>query len=398
VVPKHRRSEFEPSLTPAGGPANAAEYWSEPVGYDTAAPPGWAAAPEGPSWQDWQDWGQAPALPPDHPSAPMPRVQFPADHPSAPLPAYRDPRAPDFPLPAQQPAQPAADLAGPEWRETTGYAHPPTRPRRDTTGYQWPAGPGWQEAADYRETGPAGPGPAPGRSQNDRSPNRDSLLTAGQVVPRPGGQTARDAQDYAAAIRDAAERDAAAIREAAEREALELRDRLQSMSGELGRMAAYVAESLAGSAMPATAPALPAGRPALPAGRPALPATRVAMPDTRPGARPEARPVTRPEARPATRPETRPAGPPRPRTTPAKGPQKRPRQQRAIRIATGASAALLLFAVGCGAAEIGSHGFAFFVFRESGVGSTAGNSTDQGFLNRQAAAHHAVAPNGRHAR
>ncbi len=69
-----------------------------------------------------------------------------------------------------------------------------------------------------------------------------------------------------------------------------------------------------------------------------------------------------------------------------------------MRIATGATAALLVFAMATGAAEVGLHGFKFFVFREAGVGQTAGNSTDQQFLNRQAAAAHHSAPQGRHAR
>src|SRR5580704_11521183 len=33
VVPKHRRSEVEPSLA-LGAPAEPAEFWPEPIGYD----------------------------------------------------------------------------------------------------------------------------------------------------------------------------------------------------------------------------------------------------------------------------------------------------------------------------------------------------------------------------
>jgi hypothetical protein len=432
VVPKHRRSEIEPLLASVGAPVNAAEYWPEAVGYGQAAATagptavhakvgpagngyptsngydggaaesGWAAAPEGHSWQDWQDyWGPPPELHPDHPSAPVPRVQVTADHPSGPM--------------------SAADPAGPDWRETTGYQRQPgpapgeavgyqRQPgpaRGDLSGYQRQTGPGWQVITDYRgETGPVGPGPGPvtGQFQNSSSPNRDSLWTAGQVLTLAdvqAAQIAQQAQDHAAAIREVAEREAAAItqqatnradaitqqatgqaaatREAAERAAAEMRAWLASMSGELGRVAAYVTESLAAPAVPATTPALPAARPAVPATRSALPATRPARPDTRPG--------------------TKPARPARPRTTPTKKPQKRPRQHQAMRIATCATAALFLFAAITGATEVGLQGFKFFVFRAGGVGQTAGTETDQQFLARQAAAaHHVVVPKGCHHR
>jgi hypothetical protein len=375
VVPKHRRSELEPSMAPVGAPVNTAEFWPEAIGYDQAAAtagpmavhgewpggngypgwngydgapastgydgpawnghdgpawngydapawndydggaadPRWAPAPEGHSWQElqnwqnWQEWAPPPMLYPDHPSAPVPRVQFPADHPSGPMPAFREPD-PDL-----------------DWR----------------------------------------------------------------------AQLTQEAQDYAAAIREAAEREAeaitqqatsqaAAIREAAERDARELLARLDSMSGELSRVAAYVTENLGAPVTPAIAQALPDAAPA-----PALPGPRPASPQTRPA---------KPGSRPA-RPDSKPAEPAKPRTTPASKPQKRPRQLQAMRIATYSTAALLSFAVISGAAEIGVHGYKFFVFRGGGVGQTPGNETDQQFLAREAAAaHHAAAPRGRHAR
>jgi hypothetical protein len=497
VVPKHRRSEFESALASAGAPADSAEFWPEAVGYGqagatagptavharvvpagngypapngydgAAAGPGRAAPPDGLSWQEWQDWqdwrnwGPPPELHPDHPSAPVPRIQLPADYPPGPVPAPRAPREPDLPprrqggpartrsgqpptpdagydngsrrlhavpqgAPAadhaatalrtpdnrgrQFPGQPEADLRGPDWGEPTGFQRQQGPARRDAIGYQRQAGPGRPETTDYRlETGPLGPGPGPatGRPQNGRSPNRDSHWTAGQVLTLDDGQAVRlaqEAQDYAAGIREAAEREAsaitqqatgeaAAIREAAVREAADLRARLDSMSGELGRVAAYVAENLAAPAMPATALAPPAARPALPAARPALPGTRTAPPDTRPP-RPATRPA-RPDTRPA-RPDTRPAGP---RTAPAKTPQKRPRQLQAMRVASYATATLFLVAVLTGATEVGLHGFKFFVFRGGGVGQTSGQETDQQFLARQdPAVHHVPAPKGRHVR
>ncbi len=79
-----------------------------------------------------------------------------------------------------------------------------------------------------------------------------------------------------------------------------------------------------------------------------------------------------------------------------------------MRVAAAATAALFSVAVLTGAAEMGLHGFKFFVFRQTGTGETGqpDNETDQQFLAQQAAAahhaaaptaHHAVKPKGRHA-
>jgi hypothetical protein len=471
VVPKHRRSETEPYLASVRAPVDSAEFWPEAVGfgqaaamagpadvhawagpagdghpassgYDGAAADlGWAAAPEGHPWEewhDWQDWGPPPALHPDHPSAPVPRIRVAADYPPGPMSAPPELGAPDLPQRrsggpartwgAQPPPPDTGDrrlYAVPNDALAADYGATALRPSGNP-GRRFPgqpgtefAGPDWPETTAFRrQPGPSGPGPGPaaGPSQSDHFPNRDSLWMAGQVLTLADGaaaQIAQQTQDYAAAIREAAEREAAAItqqatsradaitqeatgqaaaiRAAAEREAAELRARLDSMSGELGRVAAYVTESLAGPAMTATAPALPGARPALPGARPAPPGAAPARPATRPP-----KPATRP-AGPATtpaKPATRPA---KPATTPAKKPQKPGRQQQAIRIATAATAALFLFAVGTGATEIGLHGFPFFVFRPGGTGETRGHETDQQFLARQAAAaHHVVAPKGRH--
>jgi hypothetical protein len=338
----------------------------------------------------------------------------------------------------QFPRQPASDLAGPDWRETTGFQRQPGPARREAVGYQrqpGPArrdapghqrqtGPGWQETADYRrEAGSLGPGPGPatGRFRDGHSPNGDSHWAAGQVLTRPDDQAAQitqAAQENAAAIREAAEREAAAItqqatdqaaaiREAAEREAVELRARLDSMSGELGRLAAYVTETLGdpakpanGPAMLATAPAMPAPAPALPRTRPAQPRTTPARPDTSPRTRPAGPDRPRPDAAPGTRPK--PTGP---GTTPGK-PERRTRQQRAARIATAGTAALLSVAAVGAVTMTSIHGFSFFVFRESAQGETPGNFTDANFLAGQkecsgavvcpAPPHHDSVPKGRH--
>jgi hypothetical protein len=96
---------------------------------------------------------------------------------------------------------------------------------------------------------------------------------AGQVLTVAVDQAAeitREAWNQAAAIRQAAEQEAAAIRkqatsqaaairEAAEREAAELKAALLDMSGELGRVAAYVTDNLTAPMLPGTRPAaLPA--------------------------------------------------------------------------------------------------------------------------------------------
>lgn len=405
MVPKHRRSGLQPSLASAGAPADATEFRPGAArGGEALEARSWQ------DWNDWQDWGPPPALHPDHPSAPVPRVQLPADHPSGPMPA---PRAPATPGPAGarsrlSPASPgvlrplpvsrktngpgslptylAVAAPGQVHREVSQFLRQPGRIVREPAGYRRQTGPGWQESAgDRHQMGLLGPGrgPATGRFQNGHTPHSESLSIAGQVLAQAEGQAAQIAQQAradAAAIRDAAEREAAAVRDAAERDVTELRARLDSMVSELGRVVAYVTESLASSAFPATAPSLPDTGPGRPGPTSALSATR-------------------PTQRPDPKPGSRPAGPAKPRTTAPRKPQKRPRQLQAMRIATFATATMLLVAVISGATEIGLHGFRFFVFREGGVGQTPGNETDQQFLSRQAAvSHHVVAPKGRHHR
>jgi hypothetical protein len=386
----HAAGAFGPPAVHAGA-GHAGNGYRAPTGYaDGSAEPGWQITPETQSWQDlkgWQEWGPPPELHPDHPSAPVPRVQVPADHPSGPMPAPRTSGPPG--APQWRPDEPARAWSAPPPSPDAGY---------DNGNRLLYAVPDEAPYADHA---------GPGRFQNSAASSRDSLWTAGQVLTLAEGraaQIAQQAHDYAAAIRESAEREAAAItqqasghaatvrqaaerqaaeiRQAAEREAAELRARLDSMSGELGRVAAYVTESLAAPAMPSTAPALPGAPPAPPGASPAQPTATPARHDATP-----------------SRPDTTPAGPAKPRTTPAKKPQKQGRQQQAMRIATAATAALCLFAVGTGATEIGLHGFPFFVFRSGGTGQTAGTETDQQFLARQAAAaHHVVAPKGRHHR
>jgi hypothetical protein len=492
VVPKHRRSEIEPSRASRRAPASTAEVWPEAVGYgpaatfrpaargagfgyaghgyrgpaaydgtgydNTGAEPGWEVAHEIQTWQeweDWQDWGPPPALHPDHPSAPVPRIQFPDEHPSRPMPAPRVSGPPESARwrrdePARTWSAPPQPPDGYDNGNRWLYAVPdePAIPDYEASDFQQQPHPGWQETTGYRrEADPYGPdrGPAAGRYENGYPPGRDSLWTAGQVVSLAEGraaQIAHQAQDYAAAIRDAAEREAAAItqqatghaatmrdtaerqaaeirqaadhqaaaitqqatgqaaeiRDAAEREVAELRARLDSMSGELGRVAALVTERLGAPPMPATAPELPevtlappGTRPAPPDGTPAKPATKPAGPKTAPASQPR-EPGTR-TAKPGTAPRTTPGGPARQTATPAKQGQAQGRQRRAMRIVTAGTAALLSVAAVGAVTMTGIHGFSFFVFREAGQGETPGKFTDADFLARQAAAqHHALAP------
>jgi hypothetical protein len=553
VVPKHRRSD-DPSLVSVGAPVNRTEYgldagyYPAPNGHSRAASePGWAEGPDGYNWQEWQDWHDwAPpaVMHPDHPSAPVPRVQFPADHPSGPyaiprgLPGPGPAGAGGRPAPAGQdllrPLPPALDdhagsrrsaaqsargpgqargsgrhqgpaatetgsyvaaaiagaAAGQVYpdatrvqrepglprrdangfqrepglprreangfqrepglprreangfqrepglprreangfqrepglarRDANGFQREPGLPRRESAGSQRQASPGWQETTDYRrETGPFGPGPGPasGRYQNGRSAGGDSLSRTGQLraLGNGGGvQVAQEAHDDAAAIREAAQLEAAtitqhatgqaaAIREAAEREAAELRARLDSMLGELNRIAPSVTGSVAAPARPATAPALPDAEPALPGRTRALPATAPALPGAEPGLprRPSARPTTTP-ARSATKPGTRSAELAKPRTTSARQSDTRGRQARAMRVFVWATAAALAFAAVSATTEIAEHGLSFFLFREGATGETGGTETDQQFEAQQkaaahpAAAHKTPAPTGKH--
>jgi hypothetical protein len=405
VVPKHRRSEFELSLTSVGAPGNQAESWAEAVaygqsayatvmpagngyhpsngydgnGYDggAAEPDRTAPPPKGLSWQDrqdldfWQDWGPPPELHPDHPSAPVPRIQFPADRPSGPMSAPRAPHGPRRPdLPQRRPGGSARTGSHQVPRQPRAGLTAPDRP--DTTGarrFQQQADRSWQQPTDYRrETGPsrAGPGPSGQRAQfgaggqavalADPARRRDPQDGGSRGVP---GQILADADRQASAIREAAEQDAAAIRmqatairEAAEKDAEEMRTAILSMAEQLTRMSAYVAESFPASKGITTV--LAAGAPA---------ALAVTSPAVLPAA-----PTTRP-ARPATAPGTaRPTGKPGKSTSP--NTTSRGRQARAARKMVAILATLVAFGVISGATELALHGGPFFIFRANGAGAT----------------------------
>lgn len=243
-------------------------------------------------------------------------------------------------------------------------------------------------------------GPATEWLQNGASRSQRSFWIAAQVLDLADGraaQIAREADDRAAALRESAQREAAAITERATRqaaairgalngEAAELKARLDVMSGQLARVAAYVAEGLASPALPTTDPPLRGARPALPGARPTEATTGSAKPDTG-------------SAKPDATPRTGPAGSARPRAASARRPQQQPRQLQAMRFATSATAALVALAVLLGVAEVGMHGVKFFLFREAGVGHSgkSDTETDQQFLAQQASmAQHDAAQKDRH--
>jgi hypothetical protein len=214
----------------------------------------------------------------------------------------------------------------------------------------------------------------------------------------------QQARDQDTVIREAAERDAvaltqqaatraAAIREAAERDAAELRATLTKMSAELSRVAAYVAENLDSTAMPATAPV--AWPETQPAARPAEPVTRPAEPTAKPAAQPR---QLRAMPRPAVRPDQRPA---RPATRPARRTEKpaRSRQSHTMRVFAGTITALVVLALGTGAYQLATRGFTFFVFRSAGTGATDNNAIFPGIIptpKPSPAHHHPTTGPGQH--
>jgi hypothetical protein len=339
VIPKHRRSD-QPSLASVGAPLYGAEFESEALGYsraidysesngyrgptsngyrsaasngyrsaasngypssgyhNTAAEPDWGAVPEA---QDWQNWGPPPALYPDHPSAPVPRVQLSADHPSGPMPVLRGlagpgpagagsrppasqdrlrPLPPDAPPsrgPAAQPLRGPARArnsgrhaaftssesgdyvtaaaagaaagrvrpdaprspreAGLPRRDSVGYQRQPGQVRRDSTGYQRGAAPGWQETTDYRRE--TGPfGPGPGQAGQ----YQNGRSQGGDSLYRTGPMRA-PANGNAVRTSQEAHDNAAAIREAAELQAATITQQATGQAAAIREAAQQEAEA-----------------------------------------------------------------------------------------------------------------------------------------------------------
>jgi len=215
------------------------------------------------------------------------------------------------------------------------------------------------------------------------------------------------AEHEAAGIQQLAAERAAATLSAAEREAAEFRAAMLKLSTELTGVATHVTEDLAiparpaagtvalpatdpaaepvtGSAAPESAAELVTGSTAPPAAQPAaLPGTRpardpqqdAAEAPARPGkgaARSAARLAARPGARVAARSAARPGVSPRRTPKPRSAAKPRARQVSAMHKMIAAFLVLFLAGIVSGVAEIGLHGFSFFLFRNTGAG--AGNS------------------------
>ena len=209
--------------------------------------------------------------------------------------------------------------------------------------------------------------------------NAHSLWLAGRILSGAENQAAeirQEAYEQAAALRATAEREAAearqqaaATRATAAAEAAELLTTAKTMQSELGRVAAYVTESLTSPGLPITKPAARPG--AKPGGRPAAKPT--ASPDAEPADSAAAEPAARP-ARPGTKPTARPGAKPSARPDAKPVTKQIGRQINAMRKMVIALVAVCLLGGIAGATEIGLHGFSFFLFRNAGAG--AGNSRD----------------------
>jgi hypothetical protein len=286
--------------------------------------PNWSSSEVSPRPQ----WNGPPLLPPDHPSAPVPRVHA-ALVPGAGVVVWNPARSMSPGLPRSRP--------------NSGPPRPPQRmpggqPNRGTA---------------------ARPGPGVYDHRPGQYPGPQARLSA---RPAPRGNGRQDAGQDVAAIRQ----EATAMRQAAEKEAAHLRAVILSLSEQLSQVSAYIRENVASPGGLATMPA-PSFAPPRPRTRPNGPATRPPRPRT-------------PQGRPAGL-----AGPGRPRI--ARAQDTAGRQRKAMRIAAGATAATFSIAVIAAAANIAHFGPKFFVFRENGAGETGPNGgTDQDFLAKQAAA------------
>jgi hypothetical protein len=332
---------------PSGGPAGA-------DGRRAAGDP-WIGRPDPPRSGteppahagDYPSWPGRPgpyALHPDHPSWPGgPDPRWTAtetalradDYPSWPtdkVSPWQDARRP---VPGAVQVRPQAAPA----RLVAGPAPPPAVQVRPGAGPVWDAGSAQLASWIISEANQA--------AAAIRHEARDQAATSLAGAKRDADQLVRQASDQAAAKLAAAELEAA-----------EIRATLLKLSGELGGMAAYVTQNLIGYAPPATKPVSP------PALKPVMPPALepVAKPAPEPAAKPKPGPTAAPGARSAAKAKTR------------------PRQLMAIRVMTVFAAALFLFALVSGSAEVALHGFRFFVFRAAGTGETAGSGLqeDQG--------------------
>jgi hypothetical protein len=344
---------------------------------------------------------------PEHPSYPG-AGHLDAVRPEQASPFSSDPYGPRGP---EHPGYPgaghldAARPAGPSWRgadqsrgsrplsQTAGApSWPPARHRGGGGGPLEPAlaevahqGPGQLPTPSGRHAArQVAERPQPGPSQELVPWNADSIRLAERMLADADEQATMivtTAERTAAEISQSAAEQAAAALTAAEQEAARVRENLAEMTAELGRVAASVMENLVAPAQPSAKPARkPASRPAALTAGPAAagPGAAAAALEVAAGApaalattaRP-AGPAVRPRRDTTVQPATRPGVSPRRNPKPKPATTTKNRQVSAWRKAVAAMVALVAIGVGISAAEIGRHGYAFFVFRNTGAG--AGN-------------------------
>jgi hypothetical protein len=348
----------DPPRSGTGPPAHAGDYPSWP-----GRPGPYALHPDHPSWPGRPDPRWAGGPDPRWPGGPDPRWAATEaalradDYPSWPTDKFPPWQDAGRPVPGVVQVRPQAAPARPQPLP----APPPAVQLRPGAGPVWDAGSAQLASWIISEANQA--------AAEIRHEARDQAATSLAGAKRDADQLVRQACDQAAAKLAAAELEAA-----------EIRATVMKLSGELGGMAAYVTQNLMAYAPAPTKPVMP---PALqPVTPPAL--EPVMPPALQPVMPPALEPVAKPE--PAARPGTKAAARPKPGPTAARGARSaakaktRPRQLVAIRVMTVFAAALFLFALVSGSAEVALHGFRFFVFRAAGTGETAGSGLqeDQG--------------------
>jgi hypothetical protein len=316
---KHAGARMRPHRTGDGPGSSAAGELGTHATDVQAADLDWLDAIDAGAWRDWD---APPALHPDHPSAPQPRIGSPADQWSSDRPSSD---------------RPSSDRRSDAVAGGNGRPQATLIDTQRADGYQATAL-GIRAEPQLRVAGLEATGLARTTPWDAVDlPRADSLWLAHRVLSEADQQAAEitlQAQGQAAAIRAAAQQEAdkikqrasdqaAALLAAAEWDAAHMRAAVMTMSVELGQVAAYVTENL-----------------------------------TRSPAKPTATPEAQP-AQPAT---------------------ARPRQYAAMRAVLAVVAALVLFAVTAAATELGLHGYPFFVFRSAGTGATpsGGLNEDQG--------------------
>ena len=370
-------------------PAPQADYpgWTQQPTYQDAYP-GWT----GPSQAEHPgQYGQY-ALHPDHPSWPESRfAPWPGEAPAMDQRASGVTVAPPLPERVRPPFTPQPDF--PPRADVPPHVLAPRRDiplHRDMDFHSAPIMPDTiTDVANWAQPDVAFAQPAreqiwdAGSSQLADWIIEDANQRAAEITRQARNQASNslaDAQQEAAELVRRTGEQAALTIEAAELQAAEIRATMMKLTTELTGMAAYVTQNLS------PAPPAPASAPQAPAPSTFSPPAST-PPPTRRTAQPAAPPAREP-AEPGPAPAGRAAAPPRPtppRATPGAAPAARPtaqpnaksRQHAAVRVMSVFTAAMVLFALTAGGAEVALHGFKFFVFRSAGTGETSGSGLQE---------------------